>query len=188
MRRTNTLSAHSGGLPQSLAILHDTDILVGVHGADLVNGLALQAGASVIEVLPVYDQGCPCSMYKMLFTAEPFTLAYHQMQSRDTRFSTTAVTLADRRTYNADVTVPWSDLQRVLESIANTRAARLQAVRARSSAQRLGRTPSVPIKRRFGMALEDLPRAMISWTSWINCGMPLPTWTFKKQDPEEGRP
>jgi uncharacterized protein (DUF3084 family) len=77
----------------------------------------------VIEVLPVFDQGCPCSMYKALFAAEPSTLDSYQLQSRDKRFSASAVSRADRNTYNADVSVPWGRLAAVLTAVSHRRGA-----------------------------------------------------------------
>ena len=42
-----------------------TDVLIGPHGADLVNALGLHAGASVLEVLPVHKGGCPCGVFQV---------------------------------------------------------------------------------------------------------------------------
>ena len=59
------------GLVLSLAVLARTDVLILPHGADLINGFALHAAASVVEVMPVHQGGCPCTMYKNMFTKSP---------------------------------------------------------------------------------------------------------------------
>jgi capsular polysaccharide biosynthesis protein len=51
------------GFRASAALLAGADVLISAHGADMVNGLLLPAGASVVEVMPVVKRGCPCSMY-----------------------------------------------------------------------------------------------------------------------------
>ena len=52
----------------SLAVLARTDVLILPHGADLINGFALHAAASVVEVMPVHQYGCPCDMYRRMYT------------------------------------------------------------------------------------------------------------------------
>lgn len=59
--------------------------MVTSHGADMINAFALHRGASVLEVMPVYQAGCPCKMYKGLLSSEggaaPVVLHY-QMSRR----------------------------------------------------------------------------------------------------------
>ena len=37
-------------------------------GADIINGFGMHAGASVVEVMPVHQKGCPCDMYRRMYT------------------------------------------------------------------------------------------------------------------------
>ena len=48
------------GLIASLPTLWRADVLVVTHGADIINGFGMHAGASVLEVMPVaqFQKGC----------------------------------------------------------------------------------------------------------------------------------
>ena len=73
------------GLVKSLPTLRTTDVLVTSHGADMINAFAMRKHATVFEVMPVYQAGCPCKMYKELLSNEggagPVILHY-QLASR----------------------------------------------------------------------------------------------------------
>ena len=45
------------GLVRSLGVLQASDVMVTSHGADMINAFALHRGASVLEVMPVYQVG-----------------------------------------------------------------------------------------------------------------------------------
>ena len=55
------------------------DVLVVSHGADVINGFGLHAGASVIEVMPVHQAGCPCDMYRRMYTYQGPTVFHYQV-------------------------------------------------------------------------------------------------------------
>lgn len=71
------------GLVASLDVLARTDVLVVPHGADIINGFGLHAGASVVEVMPIkqFQYGCPCDMYRRMYTYEGPTVFHHQLVS-----------------------------------------------------------------------------------------------------------
>ena len=92
--------------------------MVTSHGADMINAFALHRGASVLEVMPVYQAGCPCKMYKQLLSSEgggaPAVLHY-QLSSKN---KSMAVIRPDERkklgTYHMNLILPWPTLQQAL--------------------------------------------------------------------------
>ena len=97
-----TCRAHnfSDGLVPNLPLLRHTDVLIGPHGADMTNGLALHAGATLVELLPPISQGCPCTMYQSNFAAERRILHYTAGTTNR------SYALNARLGYNADFVVP----------------------------------------------------------------------------------
>ena len=74
----------NGLLPVAPALQIDVP---SAHGADLINGLALHTGASVVEVLPIYGrQYRPCEVFAQVFSAEKRVFSFH-LDSSDRRFS-----------------------------------------------------------------------------------------------------
>ena len=89
--------------------LSAVDVLVCPHGADIINGLALHAGAAVVEVMPRSTQGCPCNKYRELFGTQDQVVHYQLA------FSDRASPMGG--TYNDDLHVPWEPgLRGVLEA------------------------------------------------------------------------
>ena len=100
------------GLADSLDVLHMSDVMVAPHGADLINAFGMREGSAVIEILPPYQHGCPCSMYEQMFRLEN-RVKYHAMQTRNT--SRAVLRTRERPSYNADMIVPWDALRVALE-------------------------------------------------------------------------
>ena len=90
------------------------------HGADIINGFALHAGASVIEVMPVqqFQYGCPCDMYRRMYGYGGATVLHYQMVTSN---GSRAVSTEARKkgTYNSDLFLPWDALQPALAHIVN---------------------------------------------------------------------
>ena len=114
-------TAHSfgNGLVASLPLLRRTDLLIGSHGADMINALAMHAGASVVEVMPPILRGCPCSIYQSLFSATaeagrilPYTASTHNRSYavpwNEPKYS---------GTYNSDILLPTSVITQILERV-----------------------------------------------------------------------
>jgi len=100
-----------GGFVNSLPVLAGADVIITPHGADIINAFALRRGSSVFEVMPVYRSGCPCSMYKKLFSSErggPPAVLHYQIVSENK--SMVESDLRRVGTYNMDIKVPWSVL------------------------------------------------------------------------------
>ena len=118
-------SAHNFGvgLIRSLPTLRRADVLVVSHGADVINGFGLHAGASVIEVMPVHQAGCPCDMYRRMYTYQGPRVFHYQMWSTN---ASNAVSTEPRKrgTYHSDLHLPWGSLQTALEQIVQTSARR----------------------------------------------------------------
>ena len=76
-----TMHNFGEGLIASLPTLWRADVLVVSHGADVINGFAMHAGASIIEVMPVHQAGCPCDMYRRMYTYQGPTVLHYQMVS-----------------------------------------------------------------------------------------------------------
>ena len=120
-RRFGTLkvecTAHSfaGGIEASLPLLRTADVIIGPHGADLINALALHAGASVLEVLPVKRYGCPCLFFKYMFSSEPDKVFHYQAASLNATFASGPF----RKTFHGDVALPPSVMRSALGHIVN---------------------------------------------------------------------
>ncbi|KAL1511827.1 hypothetical protein AB1Y20_005112 [Prymnesium parvum] len=95
------------------------DVFIVPHGADIINGFAMHAGASVIEVMPVHRYGCPCDMYKRLFAYQGPAVFHYQMESTN---SSNAVSTEARKkgTYNSDLFLPWPSLRAALTHVLHT--------------------------------------------------------------------
>ena len=83
----------------------------------------MHAGASVIEVMPVHQQGCPCEMYKKMYTYQGPAIFHYQMWSTN---SSNAVSEEARKkgTYNSDLLLPWEALRPALEHAVQIRGRR----------------------------------------------------------------
>ena len=76
-------------------------------------------GASVVEVMPVHRYGCPCEMYKKLYTYQGPSVFHYQMVS--TNASNAVSTEARKKgTYNSDLLLPWAALEPALAHIVQT--------------------------------------------------------------------
>ena len=107
-----------GGLEQHAHLLAKTDVFISPHGADMINGLALHAGASVIELMPNGTRGCPCEMYQTMFTSPldgPAPFYYRLQPSTDAN----QAIMRARRNYNMDISVPWEAIQNVLDIVTH---------------------------------------------------------------------
>jgi len=82
-------------------------------------GLAMHAGSSVIEVMPVHQRGCPCDMYKTLYTFQGHSIFHYQMRSTN---ASNAVSVEARKkgTYNSDLFLPWTALRLALDHVVKT--------------------------------------------------------------------
>ena len=105
----------AGGIELALPLLRTVDVVVGPHGADLINALALHAGASVVEVLPVKRYGCPCLFFKYLFSNEPDKIFHYQAASTNATFASGP----SRKTFHGDVALPPSVMLAALTHIVN---------------------------------------------------------------------
>ena len=106
------------GLQAAIPLLRQTDVLIGPHGADMTNGLVLHAGATVVELLPPIQRGCPCFMYQKAFAAEKHLLHY----TASTQNKSAAVHTGPKstwRTYNSDFVVPVEVTERVLAKVVD---------------------------------------------------------------------
>lgn len=104
------------GLVPALPLLRHTDVLIGPHGADMTNGLALHAGATVVELLPPITNGCPCTMYQEQFALERSVLHY----TASTRNMSRAVRTGSPRfwdTYHSDFVAPVEVTRRILSHV-----------------------------------------------------------------------
>ena len=107
------------GLTPSLPLLRATDILVMPHGADLINGFSMRRGASVIELMPVHQRGCPCDMYRKMYAHEgagPPSVLHYQLHSSNASYAVSKEAYK-ARTYNSDLFVPWRALEPVLAHV-----------------------------------------------------------------------
>jgi hypothetical protein len=114
-------SAHNFGvgLIASLPTLWRADVLVVSHGADVINGFGMHAGASVVEVMPVHQAGCPCDMYRRLYTYQgPTVFHYHLWSTNASRAVSTDA--RKRGTYHSDLHVPWPSVETALAHIVRT--------------------------------------------------------------------
>ena len=100
-------------------MLRRADVFISVHGADMINGLLLRPGASVIEVMPVQTRGCPCTMYRDMFNAPHDSRIYHY--ALEAANASMAGKPIRRIGYNSDLFVRWADLACVLEHIRDSR-------------------------------------------------------------------
>ena len=104
------------GLVRSLPVLRETDVLLTSHGADMINAFGMRQGASVFEVMPVYQAGCPCKMYKEMASSEGGAgpVIFHYQFA--TRNKSMAVTNERRKqgTYHMNLILPWPELRRGL--------------------------------------------------------------------------
>lgn len=110
--------AHSfeNGLQAALPLLRRTDVLIGPHGAEMTNALALHAGASVAELLPPIRAQCPCDMYSNLFSAETKVLHY-TVTTRNRSFALRTGDPKLNDTYSADFYVPVELTARILARV-----------------------------------------------------------------------
>ena len=103
------------GLVAMAPAIRRTDVLVGPHGADLVNGLGLHAGASVVEVLPVHKGGCPCGVFQGLFAMERRVFHYTASSSNASYATSRARGLAG--TFHSDLVLPPAVLEAALSHV-----------------------------------------------------------------------
>lgn len=113
-----TAVSFCSSLVANAAMVRRADVLVGPHGADMTNALSMHAGASVLEVIPVYTQGCPCDTFRRVFGMEPRAVLHYTARSRNASYATsTARPYAG--TYHSDLHLPpavlVAALQRVVE-------------------------------------------------------------------------
>ena len=107
------------GLLRAAPLLAQADVMISVHGADILNALAMRAGSSVVEILPVHKANCPCDMYKDLLVPE-HRLKYYALEPKANK--TRAVSKGHvGRTYNSDLAVEWSALEGVLRRFVSAR-------------------------------------------------------------------
>ena len=97
----------SSGLHAATPMLMRADVLVGPHGADLINGLGMHAGSSVLEIMPTHRAFCPCDFFRSLFAAERSKIFHYTASSSNHSHSI-------GRTYNADLVPPEDVLHRAL--------------------------------------------------------------------------
>ena len=117
--RTNCTAHNFGvGLIASLPTLWRADVLVVSHGADVINGFAMHAGAAVVEVMPVHQAGCPCDMYRRMYTYQGPTVFHYQMVSHNE--SRAVSPMPRKRTYHSDMHVPWQALEPALSHIVRS--------------------------------------------------------------------
>lgn len=113
----------STGLKAAAPVLRRVDVLIGMHGGDLVNGLLQHAGASVLEILPVHRAGCPCDTFRKVFASERGKIFHYTAASRNVSF----VRGRDRG-MNSDIELPPSVMTAALKRIVEVRGERSQYV------------------------------------------------------------
>ena len=119
-RLTINCTAHDFGvgLIKSLPTLWRADVLVVSHGADIINGFGMHAGASVLELMPPqqFQYGCPCDMYRRMYSYEgPTVLHYQLVTSNGSRAVSTDA--RKKGTYNSDLFLPWGALDTALRHV-----------------------------------------------------------------------
>ena len=106
------------GLAAALPLLRRTDVLIGPHGADMTNALALHAGATVVELLPPIASGCPCAMYQQQFAVEPSVLHYTASTRNVSRAARTGLPRF-WNTYHSDFVTPVEVTRRILSHVVD---------------------------------------------------------------------
>lgn len=98
-------------------LLTDADVLVTPHGSGMINALQMHAGASLIEVLPVYTYNCPCTGLAKVLASEP-RIRHYQLSTGNSSFS---VGRWPRRwpSYHNDLILPWAALRSVLQAVVD---------------------------------------------------------------------
>ena len=111
-------AAHSlaAGLQANAPLLRDVDVLVGMHGGDMVNGLLLHAGASVLEILPVHRAGCPCDVFRKVYSSERGKVLHYTATSQNTSY-----VRGVHASMHSDMVVPAHVVEVALEHIAAVR-------------------------------------------------------------------
>ena len=104
------------GLVASAPAIRRTDVLVGPHGAEMVNAFGMHAGASVLEVMPVHRRVYPCDKFKHDFAMEPRALHHYTAQSRNASYAT-STTRPHAGTYNSDLYLPPAVLEAALQHV-----------------------------------------------------------------------
>ena len=129
----------SVGLQGSARLLRAVDVLISPHGGDLLNALALHSGASVVEILPVSQKGCPCDFFGKIFgtgahhaDSNDAGMVFHyrvpatssmpnklgcQIAGFSCMSSRGAAPAAAKKSFNDDITLEWSALLPVLDAI-----------------------------------------------------------------------
>ena len=102
------------GMDGAAKLMRRTDVLVSMHGADLINGLMMHAGATVVEITPVVKANCPCDMLRPMFLA-PADRAMQHIRLDSTNRSHMSGPL--HGTMHADHFVPWPSIRRALETV-----------------------------------------------------------------------
>ena len=98
-------------------MLRRADVMVSPHGADMINGLALHAGASVIEVLPpLKDAGCPCGTFRDLYALERSKIFYFAMAT-----SNRSLALDHGFGFHSDILVPPPALKAALDRVLSVK-------------------------------------------------------------------
>ena len=109
-----TLHSFDSGLQAAASAMAAADVLVTAHGSGMFNALQMHAGASLVEVLPVSTNGCPCDQHKGLFASER-KLRHYLLRSLDP--ACTNATVRQKLTYNRPVHLPWEVLRSVLDDV-----------------------------------------------------------------------
>jgi len=92
----------SQGILQHASTLRRADVFISMHGADMVNGLALHSGATIMEILPPRPHPCDTSSFFFAFTNERRHTFFYRAYSDQLSYSSSPVTGGR----NADVQVP----------------------------------------------------------------------------------
>ena len=93
-------------------------MLVGPHGGDLINGFALHAGASVVEMLPVERPGCPCHVFRELYASDSRRIFHYTASTSNRSFTTPRCQRCRIRFQTADLILPVTVLKAALERVA----------------------------------------------------------------------
>lgn len=103
------------GLLRAAPLLAQADVLISVHGADVLNALAMRAESSVVEIMPVHKANCPCTMYQDMFVRER-RIKYYALEPKNNM--TRAVSGGHvGKTYHSDLAVDWSSLEGMLKRV-----------------------------------------------------------------------
>ena len=106
----------AAGLQATAPVLRNVDVLIGMHGGDMVNGLLLHAGASVLEILPVHRAGCPCDVFRRVYSSERGKVLHYTATSQNISFVRSV-----HAGMHSDMDVPSTVVEAALERIVAVR-------------------------------------------------------------------